>query len=62
MAGAGVRESATFAGRAVQVREARVFVGGVLGPSHPCGDVAVLLSSEMVTNSLLHGGSISLRA
>jgi hypothetical protein len=46
MAGAAVRESMTFAGRADQVREARVFVGGVLGPSHPCGDVAVLLASE----------------
>jgi anti-sigma regulatory factor (Ser/Thr protein kinase) len=47
----------TFAGRADQVREARAFVGRLLGPSHPCGDVAVLLASEMVTNSLLHGGS-----
>jgi two-component sensor histidine kinase len=32
-------------------------VGRLLGPSHPCSDVAVLLVSEMVTNSLLHGGS-----
>ena len=29
----------------------------LLGPSHPCGSVAVLLASEMVTNSLRHGGS-----
>jgi anti-sigma regulatory factor (Ser/Thr protein kinase) len=57
MTGAEVRESATFAGRPDQVREARAFVGRLLGPSHPCGDVAVLLASEMVTNSLLHGGS-----
>jgi len=57
MAGAAVRESMTFAGRADQVREARAFVGRLLGPSHPCGDVAVLLASEMMTNSLLHGGS-----
>jgi anti-sigma regulatory factor (Ser/Thr protein kinase) len=57
MAGAAVRESATFEGRPDQVREARSFVGGLLGPSHPCGDVAVLLASEVVTNSLLHGGS-----
>ena len=57
MAGAAVRESATFAGRTDQVREARAFVGRLLGPSHPCSDVAVLLASEMVTNSLLHGGS-----
>ena len=57
MAGAAVRESMTFAGRADQVREARAFVGCLLGPSHPCRDVAVLLVSEVVTNSLLHGGS-----
>ena len=57
MAGAAIRESATFAGRPDQVREARAFVGRLLGPSHPCGNVAVLLASELVTNSLLHGGS-----
>ena len=57
MAVATVRESATFAGRPDQVREARAFVGRLLGPSHPCGSVAVLLASEMVTNSLRHGGS-----
>ena len=32
-------------------------MGRLLGPSHPCGDVAVLLASEIMTNSLLHGGS-----
>lgn len=47
----------TFAGRADQVREARALISRLLGPSHPCRDVAVLLTSEMVTNSLLHGGS-----
>ena len=57
MAGPAVRESATFAGRADQVREARTLVGRLLGPSHPCGDVAILLASEIMTNSLLHGGS-----
>jgi anti-sigma regulatory factor (Ser/Thr protein kinase) len=57
MAAAAVRESMTFAGRADQVREARAFVSRLLGPSHPCGDVAVLLASEMVTNSLRHGAS-----
>ena len=57
MAGAAVRESATFAGRPDQVREARAFVFRLLGPSHPCGNVAVLLASEMVTNSLRHGSS-----
>ena len=57
MAGAAVRESATFAGRPDQVREARVFAGRLVGPSHPCGDVAILLASELVTNSVRHGGS-----
>ena len=57
MAGVAVRESMTFAGRPDQVREARAFVARLLDPSHPCRDVAVLLVSEMVTNSLLHGGS-----
>jgi serine/threonine-protein kinase RsbW len=56
MAGVAVRESATFAARPDQVREARAFVARLL-PSHPCGDVAVLLASELVTNSVLHGGS-----
>jgi anti-sigma regulatory factor (Ser/Thr protein kinase) len=57
MAGAAVRESVTFAGRPDQVREARAFVARLLGSSHPCGDVAVLLASEMVTNSVRHSGS-----
>jgi hypothetical protein len=46
MAGAAVRESMTFAGRADQVREARAFVFRLLGPSHPSADVAVLLASD----------------
>jgi anti-sigma regulatory factor (Ser/Thr protein kinase) len=29
----------------------------VLGPGHPCGDVAVLLASELFGNSVLHSGS-----
>jgi serine/threonine-protein kinase RsbW len=57
MAGAAVRESATFAGRPDQVREVRAFAFRLLGPSHPCCDVAVLLASEVVTNSLRHGSS-----
>ena len=44
MAGMAVRESVTLAGRAERARVARAFVGGVLGPGHPCGDVAVLLA------------------
>jgi hypothetical protein len=52
-----VRESVTLAGRAERARVARTFVGGVLGPGHPCGDVAVLLVSELFSYSLRHSGS-----
>jgi hypothetical protein len=34
-------ESVTLAGRAERAQLARVFVGAVLGPGHPCGEVAV---------------------
>jgi anti-sigma regulatory factor (Ser/Thr protein kinase) len=57
MAGAAVRESVTLAGRAERARAARTFVSEVLGPGHPCGDVAVLLVSEVFGNSVRHSGS-----
>jgi hypothetical protein len=57
MAGAAVREAVMLAGRAERARVARGFVGGVLGPGHPCGDVAVLLVSELFANSVRHSGS-----
>jgi anti-sigma regulatory factor (Ser/Thr protein kinase) len=57
MAGAGVRESVTLAGRAERARAARAFVSEVLGPGHPRGDVAVLLVSEVFGNSVRHSGS-----
>jgi hypothetical protein len=57
MDGAVVRESAMFAGRPDQVREARAFVGRLLGPSYPCRDVALLLAGKVVTRRLIHGGS-----
>jgi hypothetical protein len=44
-------------GRAERARVARAFVDGVLGPGHPCGDAAVLLVSEIFTNSVRHSGS-----
>jgi anti-sigma regulatory factor (Ser/Thr protein kinase) len=44
-------------GRAERARVARAFVGGVLGPGHPCGDAAVLLVSELFGNSVRHSGS-----
>ena len=43
MGRAAVRKSVTLAGRAERARVARAFVGGVLGPGHPCGDDATLL-------------------
>jgi anti-sigma regulatory factor (Ser/Thr protein kinase) len=52
-----VRETMTLAGRAERARVARAFVDGVLGPGHPCGDVATLLVSELFSNSLRHSGS-----
>jgi anti-sigma regulatory factor (Ser/Thr protein kinase) len=57
MAGRAVRESVTLAGRAERARAARRFVSEVLGPGHPCGDVAVLLVSEVFGNSVRHSGS-----
>ena len=57
MAGTVVRESVTLAGRAERARIARAFVGGVLGPGHPCGDDAALLVSELFGNSVRHSRS-----
>ena len=57
MAGLAVRETVTLAGRAERARLARAFVEGVLGPGHPCADVAALLVSELFSNSLRHSGS-----
>ena len=42
MARVAVRECVTLAGRAERARAARSFVNEMLGPGHPCGDVAVL--------------------
>ena len=57
MAETAVRESLTIAGRPDRARVARAFVGEVLGLGHPCGDVAVLLVSELFSNSVRHSGS-----
>ena len=57
MTGLAVRESVTLAGWPERARVARTFVGAVLGPGHPCGDVAVLLVSELFGNSVQHSGS-----
>jgi anti-sigma regulatory factor (Ser/Thr protein kinase) len=48
------------------VRAARAFTSTTLGDDHPCTPVAVLLASELVTNSVLHsdsrlpGGTVSI--
>ena len=52
-----VREAVTLAGRAERARVARAFIDGVLGPGHPCGDVAALLVDELFANSIRHSGS-----
>ena len=57
MARVAVRESVTLAGRAERARAARAFVREILGPGHPCGDDAVLLVSEIFSNSVRHSGS-----
>jgi anti-sigma regulatory factor (Ser/Thr protein kinase) len=54
---AGVPESVTIPALPEQVRVVRAFVAGVLGRSHTEADVALLLASELVTNSVRHGGS-----
>ena len=57
MAGTAVREGVTLAGRPERARVARTFVGTVLGPGHPCGDVAVLLVSEIFASSVRYSRS-----
>ena len=57
MAGPEIRENVTVAGRVERARVARAFVGGVLGPGHPCGDDAALLVSELFGNSVRHSRS-----
>jgi anti-sigma regulatory factor (Ser/Thr protein kinase) len=47
----------TVPGRPEQVAVAREFVAEMLGRDHPLADTAVLLTSELVTNSLRHSAS-----
>jgi anti-sigma regulatory factor (Ser/Thr protein kinase) len=66
MAGAAVLGSLTIPGRPEHVREARSFVAKALGELHPSLDDAVLMTSELVTNAVMHstsrchGGTINL--
>jgi anti-sigma regulatory factor (Ser/Thr protein kinase) len=57
MCEAAVAESVTIAAVPERVGRARAFVAAVLGESRPCSDLAVLLASELVTNSVRHSGS-----
>jgi anti-sigma regulatory factor (Ser/Thr protein kinase) len=57
MAGAAVLGSLTIPGRPEHVREARSFVAKALGELHPSLDSAVLLTSELVTNAVMHSSS-----
>lgn len=57
MAGAAVLGTLRIPGRPEHVREARGFVTRVLGEHNPITDVAVLLTSEIVTNAVLHSNS-----
>jgi len=51
------RRSLTIRGCRSQVARARAFVARTLGPEHPGTEVAVLLTSELVTNAVLHSNS-----
>jgi anti-sigma regulatory factor (Ser/Thr protein kinase) len=57
MAGAAVIGSLTIPGRAEHVREARAFVAKALGDTGPLADTAELLTSELVTNAVVHSDS-----
>jgi anti-sigma regulatory factor (Ser/Thr protein kinase) len=57
MADAAVLGSLTIPGRPKHVREARSFVAKALGELHPCVENAVLLTSELVTNAVMHSAS-----
>jgi anti-sigma regulatory factor (Ser/Thr protein kinase) len=58
MAGASTLGRLTIPGRPEHVREARAFVAKTLGePWCQRSDVAVLLTSEVVTNAVLHSNS-----
>ena len=49
--------SLTIPGLPENVRTARKFVARTLGAGHSCTDIAVLLASELIANSLRHSRS-----
>jgi hypothetical protein len=56
-AGVLVIRSLTIPGRPEHVRAARAFVTKALGQRNPLAEVAVLLTSELVTNAIMHSDS-----
>ena len=56
-AGVALLGSLTIPGRPEHAAAARVFVARTLGDDYACADTAVLLTSELVTNSLQHSHS-----
>jgi anti-sigma regulatory factor (Ser/Thr protein kinase) len=54
---AAVLGTLTIPGRAVNVGDARAFVARSLGSGYPGSDEATLLTSELVTNAVLHSNS-----
>jgi anti-sigma regulatory factor (Ser/Thr protein kinase) len=57
MAEAAILGSLTVPGRPEHVRETRAFVAKALGDLHPALDNIVLLTSELVTNAVMHSRS-----
>jgi len=57
MSAAAVPQSVTIPAVPEQVRAARDFVARALGESRVDSDLALLLASELVTNSVRHSGS-----
>jgi anti-sigma regulatory factor (Ser/Thr protein kinase) len=49
--------SLTIPGEPVYLHNAREFVARTLGTSYACSDTAILLTSELVTNSVQHSNS-----
>jgi len=47
----------TLLGRPEHVRAARQFVTRIIGHDHPKADAAILLTSELVTNAVMHSRS-----
>jgi anti-sigma regulatory factor (Ser/Thr protein kinase) len=57
MSGAVILGCLTIPGRPEHVKQARAFVAELLGRECPLADAAVLLTSEVVTNAVVHSNS-----